>query len=155
MSTTPTSTNVATFERFHCSCNSGDIDDIVGTIDEVFLPDAVVHSPLSAGSGPDTMKQIWRLLLCAFPDIHVIVDDTIVDGDKIASRQTVTGTHRGEYRGLAPTGKAVAYEEIFIIRFSGGQIAEVWGVVDTLTQLQQLGVVSIPSGPDRRGSAQS
>ncbi|MUL49855.1 ester cyclase [Mycobacterium sp. CBMA293] len=141
MSTTPTSTNVATFERFHCSCNSGDIDDIVSTIDEVFVPDAVVHSPLTAGSGPETMKRIWSLLLCAFPDIHVTVDDTIVDHDKIASRQTVTGTHLGEYRGLEPTGKTVVYEEIFIIRFSGGQIAEVWGVVDTLAQLQQLGAI--------------
>ena len=143
MSTTPTSTNVATFERFHCSCNSGDIDDIVSTIDEVFLPDAVVHSPLAAGSGPETMKQIWRLLLRAFPDIHVIVEDTIVDHDKIASRQTVTGTHRGEYRGLAPTGKAVMYEEIFVIRFTDGRIAEVWGVVDTLTQLRQLGAIHL------------
>ncbi|MUL64482.1 ester cyclase [Mycobacterium sp. CBMA 234] len=141
MSTTPTSTNVATFERFHCSCNSGDIDDIVSTIDEVFVPDAVVHSPLTAGSGPETMKRIWSLLLRAFPDIHVTVDDTIVDHDKIASRQTVTGTHLGEYRGLEPTGKTVVYEEIFIIRFSSGQIAEVWGVVDTLAQLQQLGVI--------------
>ena len=143
MSTTPTSTNVATFERFHCSCNSGDIDDIVSTIDEVFCPDALVHSPLSAGSGPDTMKLIWSLLLRAFPDIHVTVDDMVVDGDKVASRQTVTGTHLGEYRSLAPTGKTVVYEEIFIIRFSDGQIAEVWGVVDTLTQLQQLGAILV------------
>ena len=141
MSTTPTSTNVATFERFHCSCNSGDIDDIVSTIDDVFLPDAVVHSPLAAGSGPDTMKLIWTLLLRAFPDIHVMVDDMVVDHDKLASRQTVTGTHLGEYRGLAPTGKTVVYEEMFIIRFSDGLIAEVWVVVDTLSQLQQLGAV--------------
>lgn len=141
MSTTPTSTNVATFERFHCSCNSGDTDDIVGTIDDVLLSDAVVHSPLAAGSGPDTMKLIWTVLLRAFPDIHVMVDDMVVDHDKIASRQTVTGTHLGEYRGLAPTGKTVVYEEIFIMRFADGKIAEVWGVVDTLSQLQQLGAV--------------
>jgi predicted ester cyclase len=70
-----------------------------------------------------------------------MVDDMVVDHDKLASRQTVTGTHLGEYRGLAPTGKAVVYEEIFIIRFTDGLIAEVWGVVDTLTQLQQLGAV--------------
>ena len=67
----------------------------------------------------------------------------IVDHDKIASRQTVTGTHLGDYRGLAPTGKPVVYEEMFIIRFADGQIAEVWGVVDTLAQLQQLGAIHL------------
>jgi predicted ester cyclase len=68
----------------------------------------------------------------------------IEEGDKIVSRNTVTGTHRGEYMGLRPTGKSVTYNEIFIARFAGGRVAETWGVVDVLSQMRQLG--AIPTG---------
>jgi SnoaL-like polyketide cyclase len=66
----------------------------------------------------------------------------VAEGDKVVGRNSVTGTHQGEYMGLAPTGKSVAYNEIFIFRFTGGRIAETWGVVDVFSQLKQLGVIS-------------
>jgi predicted ester cyclase len=50
----------------------------------------------------------------------------ITEGDKVVSRNTVTGTHQGEYRGVPPTGKSVTYNEIFVFRFAGGRIAEIW-----------------------------
>jgi predicted ester cyclase len=53
----------------------------------------------------------------------------------------VPGTHQGEYNGLPPTGKSVSYNEIFIMRFVNGRIAEIWGVVDVFSQLRQLGMV--------------
>jgi hypothetical protein len=53
----------------------------------------------------------------------------------------VTGTHLGEYMGLGPTGKSVAYDEIFIFRFVAGRVAQTWGVVDIFSQMKQLGVV--------------
>lgn len=62
----------------------------------------------------------------------------------MVSRNTVTGTHQGEYMGIPPTGKSVTYNEIFIVRFAGGRIAETWGAVDVLSQLRQLG--AIPGG---------
>ena len=57
------------------------------------------------------------------------------------NRNTVTGTHRGEYMGLPPTGKSVTYNEIFIFRFVNARIAETWGVVDVFSQMKQLGVI--------------
>jgi predicted ester cyclase len=54
----------------------------------------------------------------------------------------VTGTNRGEYMGHAPTGKTVAYNEIVILRLAEGRIAEVWGLVDVLAQLHQLGLMA-------------
>jgi steroid delta-isomerase-like uncharacterized protein len=81
------------------------------------------------------------LLLEAFPDLHLTVEDMIAEGDKVVVRNTVTGTHRGEYMGLPPTGKSVTYDEIFIFRFVNGRIAETWGVVDVLSQMKQLGVI--------------
>lgn len=54
---------------------------------------------------------------------------------------TVTGTHLGDLNGLPPTGKSVAYSEIFIMRFADGRIAEMWGVVDIFSAMKQLGVI--------------
>ena len=62
-------------------------------------------------------------------------------GDKVVEKDTVTGTHQGEYNGLPPTGKAVSYKEIFIMRFADGRITETWGVVDIFSQMQQLGII--------------
>jgi predicted ester cyclase len=62
----------------------------------------------------------------------------------VVSRNTVTGTHQGEYMEVPPTGRSVTYNEIFIVRFAGGRIAETWGAVDVLSQLRQLG--AIPGG---------
>jgi predicted ester cyclase len=75
------------------------------------------------------------------PDLHVTVEDLIEEGDKVVCRNTVTGTHQGEYMGLPPTGKPVTYNEIFICRFAGGRIAEIWGVVDVFSQMKQLGMI--------------
>ncbi|MFD0360268.1 ester cyclase [Nocardia sp. GCM10030253] len=88
----------------------------------------------------EAFKQVWAMLLRAFPDVHVTVEDLIAEGDKVVSRSVVTGTHKGEFMGLAPTGKSVTYNEIFIVRFVKGRIAEAWGVVDIFSLRQQLGV---------------
>jgi predicted ester cyclase len=67
----------------------------------------------------------------------------IAEGDKVVARNTVTGTHQGEYMGRPSTGNSVTYNEIFIVRFAGGRIAEIWGVVDVLSQMRQLGVIPV------------
>lgn len=134
--------NKATFSRFHDAVNSGDLDLIAKTIDEAVDPDLVFHAPVPNGmTGVEALKQVWVTLLRAFPDLHVAIEDVIAEGDKVVHRNTVTGTHQGEYRGVAPTGKPISYNEIFIFRFTDGRITEIWGVVDVLTQLKQLGVI--------------
>ncbi|MFC6896960.1 ester cyclase [Nonomuraea dietziae] len=91
--------------------------------------------------GAQALKHIWAMLLRAFPDIHVTVEDVIAEGDKVVCRNTVTGTHQGEYMGLPPTGKSITYSEIFIVRFADGRFAEIWGVVDVASQMRQLGML--------------
>ena len=83
------------------------------------------------------------MLLRIYPDIHLTVEDLIAEGDKVVGRTTVTGTHRGEFMGLAPTGKSITYNEIFIFRFVDGKVAETWGVVDVFAQMRQLGLVNL------------
>ncbi|AXB48248.1 ester cyclase [Amycolatopsis albispora] len=137
--------NQAVFGRFHDALNTHDLALISKTIDEVVHPDVLFHAPVPTGlSGPDALKQVWEVLLRAFPDIRVTTEDTIAAGDKVVFRNTVTGTHLGDYRGHPPTGKSVSYKEIFIVRFDGDRIAETWGVVDVFGQLRQLGL--LPDG---------
>ncbi|WP_330292899.1 ester cyclase [Streptomyces sp. NBC_00576] len=142
MSTAGATSNTATLNRLHSAVNSGDPDIISKAIDELVAPDVLFHAPVPMGAtGAEALKRVWEVLLRAFPDIHVTVEETVAEGDKVASRNTVTGTHRGEYQGLSPTGRTVAYSEIFIVRFADGRIAEIRGVVDVLAQLRQLGAL--------------
>lgn len=135
-------TNAQVFRRFHDATNSGDPALVEQAIDEIVAPDLVFHAPAPVdATGREALKLVWRSLLRAFPDIHVEIEDVIAGGDKVVYRNTVTGTHRGEYRGIPPTGRPVRYQEIFIVRFAAGRIAEIWGVVDVLAQLRQLGVM--------------
>jgi steroid delta-isomerase-like uncharacterized protein len=142
MPTAEVVSNKAMLSRFHEAVNSGDLAVIAKMIDEVVDPDLLFHSPAPMDvTGVRALEHVWTALLRAFPDIHVAVEDVIAEGDKVVGRNTVTGTHLGDLRGLPPTGESVNYNEIFIFRFAGGRIAEIWGVVDVLTQLRQLGAI--------------
>ncbi|HEY3630227.1 MAG TPA: ester cyclase [Jatrophihabitantaceae bacterium] len=130
----------AVLKRFDDAVNSGDLELIGKTIDEVFHPDVLISTPLPVdAAGTAALKQVWAMLLTAYPDLRVHVEDVLTDGDKVVVRNTVTGTHQGTYLGLAPTGRAVSYGEIFILRFADGRVVQTWGVVDVAAQLKQLG----------------
>jgi steroid delta-isomerase-like uncharacterized protein len=143
MSTTQeTTSNKATFRRIQDAVNTGDMEVISTTIDELVAPDLLIRTPLPVeATGARAAKHVWAMLLRGLPDLHLTIEDLIAEGDKVVSRNTVTGTHQGEYMGLPPTGKTVTYNEIFIFRFAGGRIAEMWGVVDVFSQMKQLGVI--------------
>jgi steroid delta-isomerase-like uncharacterized protein len=142
MSTDREASNKATLRRFEDAVNTGDIEFISKTIDELVEPDVLIHTPLPVQArGAQALKQVWAMLLGGLPDLHVAVEEVIAEGDKVVARDTVTGTHQGQYRGLPPTGKPITYNEIFVFRFAGGRLAEMWGVVDVFSQLQQLGVI--------------
>jgi steroid delta-isomerase-like uncharacterized protein len=134
--------NKAAFSRLYDAVNTGDVQVIATTIDEVVEPDLVFHAPVPTdATGVQALKRVWVVLLRAFPDIHVAVEDVIAERDRVVTRNTVTGTHQGDFLGLPPTGKSVSYNEIFVVRFANGRIAEIWGVVDALSQMKQLGMI--------------
>ena len=141
MSAAQETSNKATGMRLLDAMNSGDEKLIAQTVDEIFEPDVKQHSPFEA-TGVQTIKEmVFSALYRAFPDLHITIEDVIEEGDKVVVRDTVTGTHLGEFNGLPPTGRSVSYGEIFIIRFANGRIAEIWGVVDIFTQMKQLGII--------------
>jgi hypothetical protein len=89
-------------------------------------------------------KQMESEAFDAFPDMHVAIDDMVAEGDKVAARVTMTGTHKGEYMGIPPTNKKVTFSLIFIDRFAGGKIVEDNGIYDALGLMRQLGLVPTP-----------
>jgi steroid delta-isomerase-like uncharacterized protein len=142
MSTGQATSNKATMRRFQDAANTHVAELISETIDEVVQPDVLIRTPLPIqATGAQLLKEVFATLHRAFPDLHVTIEDLIAEGDKVASRNTVTGTHQGEYMGVPSTGKSVTYNEIFIVRFVNGRFAETWGVVDVLSQMKQLGVI--------------
>jgi predicted ester cyclase len=113
MSTARETSNKATVRRFDDVVSTGDAEVISKTIDELVEPDVLIHMPLPIqATGAQALKQVWAMLLRGLPDLHVAVEDVIAEGDKVVSRNTVTGTHQGEYRGLPPTDKSVTTRSI-------------------------------------------
>jgi steroid delta-isomerase-like uncharacterized protein len=142
MSTAQAQSNKATLRRFHDAMNAGGAEFFAKTIDEFVAPDAIIRTPLPVGAtGAQALKVVFGALYQAFPDLHVTVEDLIAEGDRVVSRNTVTGTHQGEFMGIPPTGKSVTYNEIFILRFAGGRIVETCGVADALALMRQLGAI--------------
>ncbi len=137
--------NKATFRRFCDAMNTGDPEVISKTIDEIVEPDAVIRTPLPLETtGAQKLKDVFARLHQVYGDLHVTIEEMIAEGDKVVSRNSVTGIHQGAYMGVAPTGKSVTYNEVFIVRFARDRIAETWGIVDVFSQMQQLGVIPAP-----------
>jgi steroid delta-isomerase-like uncharacterized protein len=144
MSTDEIARNKALFTRFHDAANTCDMEVISSTIDELVAPDATVRTPLPGDvTGAEKLKQVWAVLLEGMPDLQLSVEDLIGEDDKVVARIVVSGTHLGTYMGVEPTGKSIVYDEIFIFRFADGRVVETWGVVDVLSQMRQLGLVSL------------
>jgi len=115
-------------------------------IDELAAPNFVDHNP-SPGQTPgrEGLKDSFRQMLAAFPDLRVTVDDLLAEADKVAAHITMKGTHKGEFMGIAPTGRQVEMRISDIVRIAGGKAVERWGVEDSLGMLTQLGVVTPPA----------
>ncbi len=112
-------------------------------IDKICATDVVFHGWFSMDYGLEVFKQNCNDNFNAFPDIHWTIDDMIVERDKIVVRYTMTGTHKGEFRGIPPTNKKVTIWGIDIHRFVGGKLVECWSRVDTMGFLQQFGLAPI------------
>lgn len=90
--------------------------------------------------GIEALKQAVIKLRTAFPDIHFTADDWIIEGDKVVGRFTFRGTHKGEFLGVAPTGKHFEVTGTTTHRLAAGKITEAWANWDALGLLRQLGV---------------
>jgi steroid delta-isomerase-like uncharacterized protein len=114
----------------------------VNAFDKLLVADFVDHmAPPALQQGIDGYKGVVKMLRTAFPDLRYEVVDMIAEGDKLAARTSVSGTHKGEFVGIPPTGRRFSVEHIHWMRFVEGKAVEHWAVRDDLGQMQQLGVI--------------
>lgn len=125
-------------EWFEHVWNRGD----TSAIERLMAPDAVIHGLQDADGnqlqGREGFVPFFHRFRDAFPDMQIVVEDTIVEGDKIACRCTVRGTHRGHTLGFAATQRPVDFTGMCIVRVRNGQIVEGWNNFDFATMNTQL-----------------
>ncbi len=118
--------------------NKGDLT----VIDDLFATNYVNHDPNRPEVlDPESYKQWVVISRTGFPDLHVTIEEMIAEGDKVATRWTYRGTHKGELREIPPTGRQVTVTGINIARIAGGKIEECWWNYDALGLMQQLGII--------------
>jgi steroid delta-isomerase-like uncharacterized protein len=137
-----TEENKALVHRYYEAWNEALNKQNLAGVDELFAPDFVIHG---TGLFPDMdlagVKQVFTAWWTVFPDWHYTLEDLIAEGDKVAHRYTVRGTHQGEIMGIPPTGKRVSATGIEIDRIKDGKIVESWFSSDMLGLMQQLGAI--------------
>jgi steroid delta-isomerase-like uncharacterized protein len=117
----------------------------VDRTEETVTADYLDHAPLPGQvPGLEGAKQKWAAYLAAVPDMHATVEELIAEGDKVAVRWTVQGTHQGELMGIPATGRRAVFRGISIYRLDDGKIVEQWEQWDRLDLLRQLGVIPAP-----------
>jgi len=125
-------------EWFEEVWNQGSSD----AIERLFAADGIAHGLADVAGhepvGPAGFKPFHKMFRDAFPDLRIEVMDTICEGDKIAVRCAVTGTHLGETLGMSSTGRRINITGMTILRIEGGKIAEAWNNFDFATMNRQL-----------------
>lgn len=141
MPTDPDEAKALVRRWYEAGGNEGTLD----RLDELYAPTWAGHFPQDSElTGAASHKHLLQLFQAAFPDMRYTVEDLVAEGDRVASRYTACGTHRGELRGIPPTGKEVTTIGMNIHRVAGGKIAEQWAQYDMLGLLQQLGGIPAP-----------
>ena len=116
----------------------------LAVVDEIVAPDHVDHGPSTLPgmpTGPEGSKMVVTIYRNAFPDIHFTIDEQIAEGDKVVTRWTGRGTHKGELAGIPATGKSATVTGMGVDRIVNGKIVESWGIFDQFGMMQQLGVI--------------
>jgi predicted ester cyclase len=114
----------------------------VEVVNEVLAADFIEHGSMPPGvpQGRDGLKALINGLRAAFPDLRFTVIHEVAEGDMVVQHMRVSGTMKGEFAGMKPTGKSATWDEVHIVRMKNGKAVEHWASVDQLGMLQQLGL---------------
>jgi steroid delta-isomerase-like uncharacterized protein len=129
--------NKAVVRRVLEAINEGKLDEAAG----FFASNYVWHGPGPDAHGPEGFRQIVTTYRNAFPDLVCTVEDQIAEGDKVATRFTASGTHRGELAGVAASGRHVTVPCQILERIVDGKIVESFESFDQLGMFQAIGTL--------------
>ncbi|WP_454198640.1 ester cyclase [Nocardia sp. Marseille-Q1738] len=110
--------------------------------EDLFADDFIDHTP-QPGTTPDKdgVRKLYMALRRAFPDFSATIHWQTIDGEVVTTFKTYAGTHRGEFLGVAPTGRRVQFETVDAMRVRQGKITEHWGVANLFSAMQQIGAL--------------
>ncbi len=123
-------------------CDEGFNKNNMKIADEVYDANVFYHEP-SAGEviGIEPLKQFVVTWRDAFPDSLLRIEEAVDEDDRLAVRWTFTGTHKGTFRGVAPTGHPIKFSAMYFYRFAMGKVVEIHAMVNALMLFQQIGLV--------------
>lgn len=136
-----TAENKAALERAISRWNAGDLEGYL----QLYDPDVTLHGIPGVQPGLESVRQFYQAFTAALPGCQITIDGTVAEGDQVACRFTLRGTHRGELMGVPASGKEVTVPGITILRFAGGTCIERWNQADFLGMLQQIGAIPAPA----------
>ena len=115
----------------------GDVDALV---DQYMAEDFVEHETLPGlDNSREAPRQMFKMMLSAFPDFRADIHELLEDGDKVVARSTFSGTHEGEFMGMPATGNRFEINVIDIMEFRDDKCIAHWGVMDAAAMMEQLG----------------
>ena len=136
-----TETNKAFVRHFmERAFNEGDL----AIVDETHAPGAIDHQEPAGTDFATHLKAVITILRTAFPDLHFEIHELLAEGEIVAFRSTMTGTHLGPFQGLPPTGKPISVAHMHFVRLLDGKTTDLWHVWDVAGLMRQLGVASAP-----------
>jgi steroid delta-isomerase-like uncharacterized protein len=112
--------------------------------EKLSAPGVIVHDLLSGDMNREERIGSFIKIVYAFPDANFAIDDMVAEGDKVVTRFTMKGTHKGEYRGIPATGKQIVGKGVQIWKVVGGKVVELWDFSDNLGIMTQLGIIPAP-----------
>jgi steroid delta-isomerase-like uncharacterized protein len=131
--------NIETQTKFGEAVATGDFEKL----NDLVAANCIDHDPApNQVPGPEGYAAFFGMMHKAFPDLKLAVEHLVADDDNVAFAYRVTGTHEGEFNGIAPTGKTINIRGMQISRFQDGKMVERWGSSDELGILKQLGVIA-------------
>jgi predicted ester cyclase len=127
--------------RYQEIYNNNNLDALTEVLSEDLLTPRIMPG---IPPGLEGARAAHRIMLLGFPDYQTVIEDLVAEGDTVAARITMTGTHTGDFMGIAATGTQVEFSGMYMVRIKEGKIVEHWSEEDGVSLLTQLGAMPKP-----------
>ena len=134
--------NIQLAEKQIAALNARDLDQYLSRIDDSYVGESeIAPGPIR---GRDGLRQTMQMMFQAFPDLRLEVEQILASGDHVVARLRATGTHKGNFAGIAPTNKSVSWHGCNVVELRNGKAIRGRLYADHANLFQQLGVLSLP-----------